>query len=90
MKTQDLISKAVDIAGSQARLAELVGTSQPNIHRMANGRQSVSLELALRIERATGGAVVAEGLRPDLAELIEQWRRQCPERPAATEDGPAA
>ncbi|MFS0736960.1 helix-turn-helix transcriptional regulator [Sphingomonas sp. 1P06PA] len=44
---------------SQAGLASAIGTSQPNVHRWANGRLPTR-EIAEKIAAATGGAVPME------------------------------
>lgn len=55
--------KLLDSEGwTQTRLAGLVGVSVGTICRIAKGERQVSAILALRIERATGGAVPAESL----------------------------
>jgi len=74
MKGQTAMQRAIYVLGSQTRLGREIGCSQTFIHRMVNGTRSVSLEVALRIEQATRGLVLAEELRPDLASLIRQWR----------------
>ena len=61
----DLISKAIEIMGTQARLAEACGVTQPAIsYALSTGR--VSAELAAKIDRATEGKVSREALRPDV------------------------
>jgi DNA-binding transcriptional regulator YdaS (Cro superfamily) len=60
-----LVEKASDLLGSQRRLAAAAGVSHALISRIiANGE--IGAELAIKIERATGGAVKREQLRPDL------------------------
>ncbi len=59
------VAAAVTYRGSQAKLAQACGVSQAAISRAKlSGR--VSAGLALSIHRATGGAVPASALRPDL------------------------
>lgn len=60
-----LISAAITMAGSEAKLGKLAGFSQNAIwHAKRNGR--CSAELAVGIERATNGAISRTRLRPDL------------------------
>lgn len=64
------LERAVSVAGSQAKLAALVGVSQPAISKaLAAGR--CTAEMAVEIERATG--VSRKELRPDL------WPSHLPE-----------
>ncbi len=60
-----LIAEAIEVAGSQERLADLCKVTQPAISK-ALGSSRVSADLAVAIERATGGAVPRWRLRPDL------------------------
>lgn len=66
MATPELIEKAVSIAGSQHRLAEVSGLSQQFISKLQRGERGVTAETALAIERATNGRVSRHDLRPDL------------------------
>lgn len=60
---QTPLSRAVQIAGSQHKLADAIGFSQHAVwHALRRGR--VSAEMARAIEKATG--VAAADLRPDL------------------------
>lgn len=70
MDVQAAIERAIQLAGSEAKLGEGTGFSQVAINK-AKHRGSVSAEMALALHRFTGGAVPASELRPDL------WR--CPE-----------
>ena len=60
------IKKAVELHGSQAKLAKEVGCSQQYISWLLNDADQVSGEMALAFERATSGAISASSLRPDL------------------------
>jgi len=64
------IEKAIDAVGGVSQLASrLPGNVSPQ--RVCNWRvRGVPAEVCPDIERATGGAVTCEDLRPDLA---EQW-----------------
>ncbi len=60
-----LLQLAVDMFGSQAKLAAAVGLSQPAISlAIRTGR--VSAELATKVHRATGGAVHRASLCPEI------------------------
>ncbi len=63
--TRELLETAISQLGSQAKLAEACGVKQQSIWQ-AKDSGRVSAELALQIEKATGGAVAAKDLRPDL------------------------
>jgi DNA-binding transcriptional regulator YdaS (Cro superfamily) len=59
------IETAIALLGSQAKLADACGVTQASIWQ-AKKAGRVSAELALLIERATGGEITARQLRPDL------------------------
>lgn len=59
------LERAFKLAGSQRKLAELTGYSQNAIWYAAQKKRP-SPEMALKIERATNGAVTAKQLRPDI------------------------
>jgi len=63
MTPKQALIRAIGKAGSQVKLAELIGTAQQNISYDLNVGRS-SHNLVLRIEKATG--VPKEQLRPDL------------------------
>lgn len=63
--SKELIEQAISLAGSQSKLAEACGVRQQSIWQ-AKETGRCSAELALQIERATGGRVTAPALRPDL------------------------
>ena len=55
---------------SQGDLAEAVGLrSRAQISDIERGRQKASADLAIRIDRLTGGAVPVRILRPDLHDV---------------------
>ncbi|MDM4190620.1 helix-turn-helix domain-containing protein [Klebsiella oxytoca] len=64
-----VIKKALKIVGSQKRLAEICGVSQPAVHKWLNGG-CVSPEKVNAIVLATGGMVKAHEIRPDLPDLF--------------------
>jgi DNA-binding transcriptional regulator YdaS (Cro superfamily) len=59
------IISAIEHFGSEAKLAEAAGVSQPAINK-AKKAARVSADLAIKIESATQGAVPRWALRPDL------------------------
>lgn len=63
--TEQLFHKAIEIAGSEARLAKAIGFSQSAVW---NARQKgrPSAEMAAAIHRFTNGQVSRQELRPDL------------------------
>lgn len=65
MMIRELIEQAISIVGSQQKLADACGVKQPSIWQ-AKATERCSAELAMSIERATGGKVLAKSLRPDL------------------------
>lgn len=60
------LQKAVDIAGSQAALARLVGKKQGHIWWWLNEKSPLPPEIAIKIELATG--VPRHELRSDIWE----------------------
>jgi DNA-binding transcriptional regulator YdaS (Cro superfamily) len=60
-----LLDQAIAIYGSQAKLAKACGISQQSLAaaRLAN---RVSAQLAMKIEVAVSGQILARDLRPDL------------------------
>lgn len=55
--------------GSQKLAAQAVRVEQPTVSAWLNGDHGVSARSALRAEAATGGAVKAKDLCPDLADI---------------------
>lgn len=64
------IRRAIEIVGSQEKLAEMAGCSQQQISWLLTTAKKVSAEHAVGIERATNGAVVRSDLRPDLFPIL--------------------
>ena len=60
------IRRAVEIAGSQAKLAEGMGCSQQFISWLLHRAENISGEIAVACEIATAGAITRHDLRPDL------------------------
>lgn len=65
---RDLIGEAIEIFGSQGKLADACGVKQSSIWQAKESGQ-VSAELALGIHCATKGKVPGNKLRPDI------WRK---------------
>lgn len=64
------IERAVQLKGSQEKLAEAAGCSQQQISYLLNEARTITPEMAVAIDRATDGAVSKFTLRPDLAALF--------------------
>lgn len=69
-RVRNAMQRAVDLYGSEAKLAEAVGVSQPAVSK-AKLTGKVSDRLAIAVHRATGGRVPGNELRPDLWLLPE-------------------
>ena len=67
MQVRDLIQRAIEIFGSEAKLGKATGYSQNAIWQ-AKRRGTVSSEMAVAIDRATDGLISKSKLRPDLFE----------------------
>ena len=66
MKTiREYIDQAVEVHGSQAKLAEAIGCSQQQISYLKNAK-GISAEMAMRLDAATDGKVSKHDLRPDI------------------------
>lgn len=64
-----LIRAAIDIVGSQTKLADAIGVRQQTISKLLLGqREKISGEIAVGIHQATSGAVPKWKVRPDLFE----------------------
>lgn len=70
--SQNALLRAIEKAGSQAKLADLLGIGQTAISNWLNRESGVPAERVLKIEEATG--VSRHELRPDLYP-IERERR---------------
>ena len=66
IKTQKFIRRAVEIVGSQQRLAEACGVRQQHVWDWMHRDKRLPAERAIQIERATAGRVTLHQLRPDL------------------------
>lgn len=60
--------------GRQAQLAREIAVSLPTMTRWTNEQDKIPEDRARQIERATGGAVTCEEMRPDLVEEFAYMR----------------
>lgn len=71
--------RAVKLIGSQQKVAEVVGVSQPSVCYIVNtAAAKVPAEWCLPVERATDGAITRHQLRPDLYPKDEDDRANGP------------
>ncbi len=66
-----LVEKAVELKGSQLKLAEAMGCSQQQVSYLLQRAKRVSVEMAIRIDAATCGQVSRADLRPDVFGFLE-------------------
>lgn len=62
----DALRRAIEIAGSQANLARLIGKKPGHVWAWLHRDQRVPAEVCRAIERATDGRVKRHELRPDI------------------------
>lgn len=67
--TNKTIQHAIDIVGSQKKLADCCGVAQPTVWRWLHGG-GIDARYVMKIVSATGGQVAASEIRPDLASLL--------------------
>lgn len=67
--TNAIIQHAVDIAGSQQKLANLCGVKQPTVWRWLHGG-GIDAKYVIAISKATNGRIKPYEIRPDLADLL--------------------
>ena len=60
------LAKAVRLLGSQMKTGKAIGVSGQAVSEVMRRGRRVPAEWCLKIEKATGGAVTAHALRPDL------------------------
>lgn len=63
---RNLLQKAIDKAGSQQALAAAIGVSQQQVSYLMTKARRIPAEIAIAVERATGGEVSRNELRPDI------------------------
>ena len=66
IKINPLVEKAITLLGGQTALAKACGVSQAHVWNWLRRDKRITLENALKIERATGGEITQKQLRPDL------------------------
>lgn len=66
MEEEKPITRACRIVGGASQLARSLRVSPPSVSQWISGRRQVPAERCPAIERATGGAVTCEELRPDV------------------------
>lgn len=64
-----IIQRAIDITGSQKKLADLCGVAQPTVWRWLHGG-GIDARYVMKIVSATNGQIQASEIRPDLASLL--------------------
>lgn len=64
------INSAIEIVGSQQKLADACEVSQPTVWAWLHGKKKASAKNAIRIEKATSGEIQAYQIRPDLPEVF--------------------
>ena len=60
------LAQAVRLLGSQLKTGQAAGVSAQAVSEVLRRGRRVPAEWCLRLEKATGGAVTASSLRPDL------------------------
>lgn len=64
--SKEQLSVACEKIGGQAALARVLGVKPPTVNQWVNGDRPVPAERCPAIEKATGGVVRCEDLRPDV------------------------
>lgn len=65
-RAKKLLWDAVKAAGSQSKLAEVLGISQQGVSYIINHADAVPAEVAVAIDRFTKGKISKCDLRPDI------------------------
>jgi DNA-binding transcriptional regulator YdaS (Cro superfamily) len=77
------VKTASALLGGQSALAKVIGCTAPTVNQWVKRHRPVPRRFAVAIERATGGKVTRQNLRPDDYWLI--WPDlPAPQTPAAT------
>lgn len=66
MRRMNAITKAIEIVGGAARLADRLGVSTQSVCFWRDGERRFPARLAPAVERITGGQVTCEMLCPDV------------------------
>lgn len=61
-----LFQKAIEQAGSQAKLASAIGTTQQHVSYILTQAKRIPPEVAVAVDRVTAGRIAKSDLRPDL------------------------
>jgi TorA maturation chaperone TorD len=64
--SENPLAVAIELVGGQAKLARLIGVSQPHVWHWLHKAERVPAEHVIAIEKATGGRITRAQLRPDL------------------------
>ncbi|PJI97935.1 YdaS antitoxin of YdaST toxin-antitoxin system [Acidovorax sp. 69] len=75
------INKAAEIAGSQTKLAELLGVARPHISNWKQGSRTCTIDKRIKLAQIAGldpTTAVLEGLADQLDEN-DQWQKQAKE-----------
>jgi DNA-binding transcriptional regulator YdaS (Cro superfamily) len=75
-ETDPRIAQAIEIVGSQKKLAEAAGCEQQTISKLLNRQRRISAEIAVAIDKATEGRVSKHTLRPDIFEAAAPAEHQ--------------
>lgn len=70
MRSMEAIQRAIQVFGSQAAMASVLGVKQPTISEWLRGERPIPAERCPQIERETrrlGQPILCEELRPDVA-----------------------
>lgn len=62
----DAIREACRMVGGQAAMSRNLGVSSPTVNQWTTGIRQIPAERCPEIEKATGGSVTCEELRPDV------------------------
>ncbi|EMO9020184.1 TPA: transcriptional regulator [Raoultella ornithinolytica] len=65
-KSLEAIREACRIVGGQAALSRNLGVTSPTVNQWTKGTRQIPAKRCLGIEKATGGTVTCEELRPDI------------------------
>ncbi|WP_340608111.1 helix-turn-helix domain-containing protein [Xenorhabdus bharatensis] len=74
-----VIKKVIDIAGSQAKLAQVLGCAQSLVSAWLYGKKRVSVSRVPDIVMFSNGAVQAHELRPDLPTVFPPPEAKTPQ-----------
>jgi DNA-binding transcriptional regulator YdaS (Cro superfamily) len=75
------VQKAVNLVGGQTALAKLVGVKQAHVWKWLR-MEKIPAERAIEIERATGGRVTRQELRPDIFDAPQHQAKRKARRAA--------